>query len=179
MRWREHIDRGLIRADSKARERVLGPLESAARFLRAAEKNVTIEEYEMAHLAAYNSAFHSVRAFLYAAGYVERSHAWLLRCGIPPVTTPRLQISSTPLTNCESRDTTSSTAARLSAKKKQCSASGWPPGHYISPGSGSGRASCPLPPTQKLPPHFGYTLTQRPHRSPPSANIYPAHRSRR
>lgn len=55
-----------------------GSLESAARFLRAAEKNVTIEEYEMAHLAAYNSAFHSVRTFLYAAGYVKRSHACLV-----------------------------------------------------------------------------------------------------
>jgi uncharacterized protein (UPF0332 family) len=37
-----------------------------------------IEEYEMAHLAAYNSAFCSIRAFLYAAGYVERSHACLI-----------------------------------------------------------------------------------------------------
>lgn len=78
MRWRECVDRGLIRADSKARERVPGSLESAARFLRAAEKNVAIEEYEMAHLAAYNSAFHSVRTFLYAAGYVERSHSCLV-----------------------------------------------------------------------------------------------------
>ena len=78
MRWRECVDRGLIRADSKARERVAGSLESAARFLRAAEKNVAIEEYEMAHLAAYNSAFHSVRTFLYAAGYVERSHSCLV-----------------------------------------------------------------------------------------------------
>jgi len=78
MRWRECIDRGLIRADPGAVERVSGSLASAARFLRAAEKNVAIEEYEMAHLAAYNSAFHSVRTFLYAAGYVERSHACLI-----------------------------------------------------------------------------------------------------
>jgi len=78
MRWRECVDRGLIRADSKAKGRVPGSLESAARYLRAAEKNVAIEEYEMAHLAAYNSAFHSVRTFLYAAGYVERSHACLV-----------------------------------------------------------------------------------------------------
>ncbi|NLM31009.1 MAG: HEPN domain-containing protein [Methanomicrobiales archaeon] len=78
MRWRECVDRGLIRADPGAVERLPGSLASAARFLRAAEKNVAIEEYEMAHLAAYNSAFHSVRAFLYAAGYVERSHACLV-----------------------------------------------------------------------------------------------------
>lgn len=78
MRGRECVDRGLIRADPGALERIPGSLASAARFLRAAEKNVAIEEYEMAHLAAYNSAFHSVRAFLYAAGYVERSHACLI-----------------------------------------------------------------------------------------------------
>jgi len=58
MRWRECVDRGLIRADPGALERIPGSLASAARFLRAAEKNVAIEEYEMAHLAAYNSAFH-------------------------------------------------------------------------------------------------------------------------
>ncbi len=78
MRWRECIDRGLICPDRRAKERVPGSLASAARFLRAAEKNVMIEEYEMAHLAAYNSAFRSIRAFLYAAGYVERSHACLI-----------------------------------------------------------------------------------------------------
>ena len=78
MRWRDCVDRGLIRADPGAVERLPGSLASAARFLSAAEKNVAIEEYEMAHLAAYNSAFHSVRTFLYAAGYVERSHACLV-----------------------------------------------------------------------------------------------------
>ena len=78
MRWRECVDRGLIRPDRGAVERVPGSLASAARFLRAAKKNVAIEEYEMAHLAAYNSAFHSVRTFLYATGYVERSHACLV-----------------------------------------------------------------------------------------------------
>ena len=78
MRWQDCVDRGLIRADPKALERIPGSLASATRFLSAAEKNVAIEEYEMAHLAAYNSAFHSVRSFLYAAGYVERSHACLV-----------------------------------------------------------------------------------------------------
>ncbi len=78
MRWQECVDRGLIRSDPRALERIPGSLASAVRFLRAAEKNVAIEEYEMAHLAAYNSAFHSVRTLLYAAGYVERSHACLV-----------------------------------------------------------------------------------------------------
>ncbi len=65
-------------SSAPTQERIPGSLASAARFLRAAEKNVVIEEYEMVHLAAYNSAFHSVRTFLYAAGYVERSHACLI-----------------------------------------------------------------------------------------------------
>ena len=78
MRWRECVDRGHIRPDPGALERLPGSLASAARFLRAAEKNVAIEEYEMAHLAAYNSTSHSIRAFLYAASYVERSHACLV-----------------------------------------------------------------------------------------------------
>lgn len=83
LRGRRYEMAGVHRSGShpyrfKSKGTCSGSLESAARFLRAAEKNVTIEEYEMAHLAAYNSAFHSVRTFLYAAGYVERSHACLV-----------------------------------------------------------------------------------------------------
>jgi len=52
MRWRECIDRGLIRPDTGAKERMPGALASAARFLRAAEKNVANEDYGMAHLTA-------------------------------------------------------------------------------------------------------------------------------
>ena len=31
-------------------------------------------KYEMAEMAAYNSAFHAARALLFAKGYTERSH---------------------------------------------------------------------------------------------------------
>jgi len=93
MRWRDCVDRGLIHADPGAVERLPGSLASAARFLSAAEKNVAIEEYEMAHLAAYNSAFHSVRAFLLQATSSGATPASLLQCGIHPVVTLRLPIS--------------------------------------------------------------------------------------
>ncbi|MEA2046217.1 MAG: HEPN domain-containing protein [Euryarchaeota archaeon] len=60
--------------DPRAPERVESSLEIAERFLRSAERNLEIEEHEMAEIAAYNSAFHSARALLFAEGYTERSH---------------------------------------------------------------------------------------------------------
>jgi uncharacterized protein (UPF0332 family) len=46
----------------------------AERFLRSSNRNLEIDEYEMAEMAAYNSAFHAARALLFAKGYTERSH---------------------------------------------------------------------------------------------------------
>lgn len=77
IRWRECLKKGLIRPDPTAKNRVPGSLETAGRFLHAAEKTLAIDEYEMAQIAAYNSAFHSARAVLFAGGYTERSHACL------------------------------------------------------------------------------------------------------
>ena len=74
MRFEKCIEEGLIRKDPRATERVKGSLEIAGRFLSASKKNLEIEEYEIAEIAAYNSAFHSARALLFAKGYVERSH---------------------------------------------------------------------------------------------------------
>lgn len=74
MKFQECLDRGLIKRDPKAVERVENSLKIAERFLKSARKNIEIEEYEMAEIAAYNSAFHSARALLFAKGYVERSH---------------------------------------------------------------------------------------------------------
>jgi len=93
MRWQECVDRGLIRSDPRALERIPGSLASAVRFLRAAEKNVAIEEYEMAHLAAYNSAFHSVRTYLLQATSSGATPVSLPQYGIPPVTNLRSPIS--------------------------------------------------------------------------------------
>lgn len=77
MRLDECIEKGYIKRDSRAGARVEKSLEIAERFIHSALRNMDIEEYEMAEIAAYNSAFHSARALLFAKGYVERSHSCL------------------------------------------------------------------------------------------------------
>jgi uncharacterized protein (UPF0332 family) len=77
------LQEGLIKRDHRARDRVEKSLDIAEKFLRSAVKNQEIKENEMAEIAAYNSAFHSARALLFARGYVERSHYCLgiaLKC---------------------------------------------------------------------------------------------------
>jgi hypothetical protein len=44
----------------------------AERFLRSSNRNPEIDEFEMAEMAAYNSAFHSARALLFAKDYIDR-----------------------------------------------------------------------------------------------------------
>ncbi|HDQ07696.1 MAG TPA: tetratricopeptide repeat protein [Methanoculleus sp.] len=69
------------RAHSKgnldAPARVPASIALARRFAASAENTLVIREYEMAHIAAYNSAFHAGRALLFSRGFVERSHACL------------------------------------------------------------------------------------------------------
>jgi uncharacterized protein (UPF0332 family) len=74
MRFEECLDKGLIKEDPSASERVESSLMIAERFLRSSNRNLEINEYEMAEMAAYNSAFHAARALLFAKGYTERSH---------------------------------------------------------------------------------------------------------
>ncbi len=74
MRFEECLDKGLIKKDPLAGERVESPLAIAERFLRSSNRNLEIDEFEMAEMAAYNSAFHAARALLFAKGYTERSH---------------------------------------------------------------------------------------------------------
>lgn len=74
MRFEECLDKGLIKEDPSARERVESSLMIAERFLRSSNRNLEIDEYEMAEIAAYNSSFHAARALLFAKGYTERSH---------------------------------------------------------------------------------------------------------
>lgn len=78
VKWQQCRAEGLIRHDPRAPDRVAISLQSAARFAEAAEKNIAIAEFEMAQLAAYNSAFNAARALLFARGYVERSHICLI-----------------------------------------------------------------------------------------------------
>ena len=74
MRFEECLDRGLIKKDPLACERVESSFAIAERFLRSSSRNLEIDEFEMAEMAAYNSAFHAARALLFAKGYTERSH---------------------------------------------------------------------------------------------------------
>lgn len=74
MRIDDCLEKGLIKRDSRASERVESSLKTDEKFLHSAERNLEIEEHEMAEIAAYNSAFHSARALLFSKGYVERSH---------------------------------------------------------------------------------------------------------
>lgn len=74
MRFEESLDKGLIKEDPLAGERVESSLMIAERFLRSSNRNLEIDEFEMAEMAAYNSAFHAARALLFAKGYTERSH---------------------------------------------------------------------------------------------------------
>jgi len=74
MKFEDCVNKGLIKRDSRAIERIENSLKIAERFLKSARKNIETEEYEMAEIAAYSSCFHSARALLFAKGYVERSH---------------------------------------------------------------------------------------------------------
>jgi uncharacterized protein (UPF0332 family) len=74
MRFEECLEKGLIKKDPSAGERAESSLMIAERFLRSSNRNLEIDEYEMAEMAAYNSAFHAARALLFAKGYTERSH---------------------------------------------------------------------------------------------------------
>lgn len=78
MNFEECMKRNLIRRDKNAIERVEKSLGISNRFLKSARKNLEIEEYEMAEIAAYNAIFHAARALLFRKGYVERSHICLI-----------------------------------------------------------------------------------------------------
>ena len=50
MRFEERPDKGLIKKDPKACERVESSLMIAERFLRSSNRNLEIDEYEMAEI---------------------------------------------------------------------------------------------------------------------------------
>lgn len=77
MKWDDCQRKGLIRKDGDAPARVPASLALARRFATSAENTLAIREFEMTHIAAYNSAFHAGRTLLFSRGYVERSHACL------------------------------------------------------------------------------------------------------
>ena len=78
MNWKTCTEDGLIVKESTAQSRIPVAVEAGERFFHAAERTRGIGEYEMAHLAAYNSVFHCARAFLFSRGYTERSHVCIV-----------------------------------------------------------------------------------------------------
>jgi len=76
--FRDCLQDGYIRKDDAATKRVENSLKLAKKFLRAAEKNIEIQENIMGEIAAYNSIFHSLRALLFFRGYREKSHYCLM-----------------------------------------------------------------------------------------------------
>jgi uncharacterized protein (UPF0332 family) len=68
------LKQGLVKKDQSAPSNVNNSFEVAERFLNSAKSNFNIKDYEMTEIAAYNSAFHSARALLFAKGHRERSH---------------------------------------------------------------------------------------------------------
>ena len=74
MNFNDCLSKGFIKKDPLARERVTTSFEIAHRFLSSAQKNLDINEFEMAELASYNAIFHAARLLLFQKGYIERSH---------------------------------------------------------------------------------------------------------
>jgi uncharacterized protein (UPF0332 family) len=78
MNFNDCLRNGFIKKDTSAKDRVKKSIEIAIRFLHSAKKNIDMQEFEMATIAAYNSIFHSARSMLFYNGYVERSHVCLI-----------------------------------------------------------------------------------------------------
>ncbi len=74
MKLKDCLERDLIRKNKEAKNRVKKSLEIAKRFLKAAVKNLEIEEYDICLITSYSSLFHACRALLFNKGYTERSH---------------------------------------------------------------------------------------------------------
>lgn len=78
MNFNDCLRNGFIKKDTSAKDRVKKSIEIAIRFLHSAKKNIDMQEFEMATIAAYNSIFHSAISMLFYNGYVERSHVCLI-----------------------------------------------------------------------------------------------------
>jgi len=78
MNFKDCLRNGLIKKDASAKDRIKKSIEIATRFLHSSKKNIDMNEFEMAAIAAYNSIFHSARSLLFNNGYIERSHVCLI-----------------------------------------------------------------------------------------------------
>jgi len=77
MTFEDCVKKGLIRKSENAKEKIEQSLSFGDKFLKAAEKNIDMEEFEVSEIVSYNALFHYARALLFQKGYNERSHACL------------------------------------------------------------------------------------------------------
>ncbi|HKL24137.1 MAG TPA: HEPN domain-containing protein [Candidatus Nanoarchaeia archaeon] len=72
MTFEDCKNRGLIKKNSKAFDRVDKEIKTAEHFLSSAKRVFEIEEYSLAVISSYNSCFHFARALLFKNNYVEK-----------------------------------------------------------------------------------------------------------
>ena len=77
MKLDECMAEGLIKKSDSAPERIQQSVALGDRFLKSAEKNLGMGEFEVCEMVAYMAVFHHARALLFRKGFIERSHACL------------------------------------------------------------------------------------------------------
>jgi len=77
MTFEDCVKKGLIRKSESAKEKIEQSLVFGDKFLKASEKNLEMEEFEVSEIVSYNALFHYARALLFHKSYNERSHACL------------------------------------------------------------------------------------------------------
>lgn len=78
MDFSDCLEKGLLKENVDAKNRVSTSIKTAEKFMNAARKNFEIEEFETCLIMSYNSIFHICRALLFKKGFVERSHFCLV-----------------------------------------------------------------------------------------------------
>ena len=79
MSYEDCIKKGKLKKVDGAKDRIKKSFEIAKNFLESAKNNLTIREYSICVITAYNSAFHVCRALLFKKGYVEKSHYCMIQ----------------------------------------------------------------------------------------------------
>jgi len=68
------FEKGLLKKSRVDKERAVGSIKIAEKFLREAKGNIKMEYFDAAFLLAYNSMFHTARTLIFLEGITERSH---------------------------------------------------------------------------------------------------------
>ena len=74
MKTSECFEKGLLRKSFVDTNRANGSISISKSFVNKSEKNLEIEQFDVALLMAYNAMFHTARSLLFRGGITERSH---------------------------------------------------------------------------------------------------------